>query len=56
MKKYKVLIEYSDGLNFEDEEFESLIEAVKLAQSRCYGSKFYIVKIIDWEIMDVIEK
>ena len=50
--KYRILIDYgsSEGMKFwDDGGFDNLDNAVKEAQSSSYGSKFYIVKIVDWE-------
>ena len=48
--KYKILFDYgSDGYKFQDEEYNSVSEAVKQAIKLNYCSPFLIVQIIDWE-------
>ena len=48
--KYHILIDYNnEGLSFHDDGHDSLNKAVKMAQANAYGSKFYIVKIINWK-------
>ncbi len=50
--KYRILIDYGayEGMKFwDDEGFDSIDKAVKEAQTNTYGSKFYIVQVIDWE-------
>jgi len=48
--KYKILTDQgSEGFSMGDDEFTTVDEAVKEAQVNCYGSKFYIITIINWE-------
>jgi hypothetical protein len=52
MEKYRVLIDYGscEGMKFWDKNgFDNIDEAVRQAQENSYGSKFYIVKIINWK-------
>jgi hypothetical protein len=50
MNKYKILFDYgSEGHQFQDEEFDTVAEAVKHAVDLNYSTRFKIVKIIDWE-------
>ena len=49
-RQYRVLIDYgTEGLSFWGEGFETIDEAVREAQANSYGSKFYIVKVIEWK-------
>lgn len=51
MKKYKILFDYGsyEGMKFQDEEFDTVAEAVKHALQLSYSCPFLIVNIIDWE-------
>ena len=49
--KYKILFDYGayEGMKFQDEEFETVAEAVKHAMDLRYATPFLIVQVIDWE-------
>lgn len=49
--KYKILFDYGayEGFKFQDEEFNTVAEAVKHAVGLNYCSPFLIVQVIDWE-------
>ncbi len=48
--KYKILFDYhTEGYKFQDEEFDSVAEAVKNAIELNYSAPFLIVQIIEWE-------
>lgn len=50
MDKYKILRDYgSEGFKFDDEEFNTVKEAVKVAINQNYYAPFIIVKLINWE-------
>lgn len=54
---YRIFIDYrTEGWALQDDKFEDLTMAVKKAQEMCYGNPFLIVKIVDWEVSEVIEK
>lgn len=49
-KQYHILFDYgSEGYSFWDDGHDTLDEAVKFAIELGTGSKFLIVKIINWE-------
>lgn len=53
MKKYKILFDYrSEGYKFQDEEFETVTQAVKHAIDLNYSTPFLIVQVIDWEAQE----
>ncbi len=48
--KYKILFDYgSEGYSFQNEEFNSVVKAVKHALDLNYHTKFLIVQVVDWE-------
>ena len=48
--KYKILFDYhSEGFKFQDEEFDTVAEAVKQALELNYMTPFLIVHVVDWE-------
>ena len=49
--KYRILFNYGayEGFKFQDEEFDTVAEAVKHALELNYATPFLIVQIIDWE-------
>jgi hypothetical protein len=53
--KYKILIDNGvyEGVSFWDDGHDDLDEAVKVAQANSYGSKFYIIKVIEWEAKQI---
>ncbi len=47
--KYRVLFDYySEGMKLQDEEFDTVDDAVKWAVGNSNGSPFFIIRIIDW--------
>jgi len=51
--KYKILIDYGlEGMEFWNDGYDDLDKAVKVAQENSYGSKFFIVKIINWKVIE----
>ena len=50
--RYRIIIDYGgyEGMKFwDDKEYDTVDEAVHVAQENGYGSKFYIVNVINWE-------
>lgn len=48
--KYKILFDYrTDGYKFEDEEFDTIAEAVKHAIDLNYCIPFLIVQVVEWQ-------
>lgn len=49
--KYKILRDYGvyEGMKFEDQEFDTVDEAVKHAIGMNHCTPFLIVKVINWE-------
>lgn len=57
MRKYKILFNWhTEGFKFEDEEFDSVNEAVMHAAKLNYHTPFLIVQVIDWEAVEVLSK
>jgi hypothetical protein len=50
-EKYKILFDYGahEGFKFQDEEFDTVAEAVKHAIDLNYCTPFLIVQVINWE-------
>lgn len=48
---YKILIDYgTEGMKFwDDKEYPTVNEAVKVAVTVNYTNPFYIVKVIEWQ-------
>lgn len=44
--KYRILL---DGTGLQKEEYDTVDQAVKAAMLMSYGSKFWVVQIIDWQ-------
>lgn len=53
-KEYKILFDYGayEGCKFQDETFTTITAAVKHAMGLNYSSPFFIVKVIDWKIIE----
>lgn len=55
--KYRILFNWgSEGFKFQDEEFETVSEAVKHAILLNYAAPFSIVQIIEWEAISTEDK
>lgn len=51
---YKILMDYgSEGYKLDDKEFITINEAIKYATKYSYGNEFLIVKIIDWQVIEL---
>ena len=51
--KYRILFNCgTEGYIFQEEEFETITQAVKYAVELCYPTPFLIVQIVDWEVLE----
>lgn len=52
--KYKILLDYrTEGFKFQDEEYDTVADAVKNAIELNYCTPFLIVQIIEWEAKEI---
>ena len=53
---YKVIINRGyEGWSLSDD-FLTIAEAIKYATDNSYGSEFKVIKVIEWEIKEAVEK